>query len=213
METLFLVIGIGAGLDYGILRSWRPPSWERTITKTTATVAIIIWAMLLDAPSLVIVALGFSAIGDFCGSRGAINWLVLSTTAFFAVHAIYMIEYITLANRELVAAGPPILLGAFGIACVIAICWRVFAQHWLVSLIYAIIILSQFALGQMVGGAMTIIAYTTTLFYISGVLLGLETFLLRESSRFRRITSPMIWCTYLMSQILTVIALTDFAAR
>ena len=213
MEELFLVIGIGAGLDYGFRRSWDYPSWDRTLTKITATLAILIWAILIGAPSAVVLALGFSVFGDYSGSRGALNWLVLSATAFFIVHAIYMIEYLALVNRSLLEAGPSIILGTASTSLLIVACWRAFAARWLASVIYSVVMMLQFSLGQMVGGDATIIAYTTCLFFISAMMLALELFLLPEHSPMRRLTSPLIWLTYLAAQVFTAIALTELTPR
>lgn len=213
MEELFLLIAIGAGLDYGIRRSWDRPSWERSLTKVTATLAILFWAILLGAPTAVVLALCCSVFGDYSGSRGALNWLVLSATAFFGVHAIYMVEYLALANRSLLEAGPSIILGTAGTIMLVAFCWRAFAERWLASVIYSVVMLLQFSLGQLVGGDATIIAYTTCIFLISAFVLALELFLVPDDSPVRKITSPVIWLTYLAAQIFTTIALTDLASR
>jgi len=210
MELLFLVIGIGAGLDYGLLKSWRQTSWTRTLTKATSMVSIIIWAILLGAPSIVVIALGFAAIGDIAVSRGELRWITASATAFFAFHALYLIEYSILANRPLMEVGPAIILATVCSVAVIFVCWESLSGHWLVGVLHTGIVLMQFSIGQMVGGAMIIIAYTTTLFLISALVLGLEMFLLEEDAPLRRLSSPLIWFTYLAGQILTVIGLTQF---
>ncbi|SOH95413.1 hypothetical protein SAMN06273572_11088 [Monaibacterium marinum] len=211
MAILFLLIGVGAGLDYGLLRSWQRPSWERTLTKTSAMVAILIWATLIGAPNHVIIAICFAVLGDFGSSRGALNWVVMSAITFGAVHAIYMVEYLALANRSIIEAGPAILLATCTTGVVIIMCLRSQQRHWHICVLQSTVGLLQFALGQMVGGEMMIISYTTSLFFAAGLFHCLTVIFLEQTAPMRRLICPMVWCMYMMAQIFTIIGLTEFA--
>lgn len=209
MELLFVIIAIGAGLDYGLFKSWRQPSWSRTLTKTTAIISIIAWAILIGAPSLVVIALGFAAIGDFAGSRGDLKWMTVSRTAFFSFHVLYLIEYAPLIGRPLVEAGPAVMLAGFCAFVTIALCWRAFEALWLLALLHSGVVFFQFSVGQLVGGEYILISYTTTLFFLSSLLLGVEIFLLEKGAALRKLSGGAIWFTYLAGQIGTVIVLTE----
>lgn len=209
MELLFVIIAIGAGLDYGLFKSWGQPSWSRTLTKTTAIVSLIIWAILIDTPNLIVIALGFAAISDFARSRGDLKWMTVSRMAFFSFHALYLIEYAPLIDRPLVEAGPAIILAAFCTIVTIALCWRAFEALWLLTLLHSAVVVFQFSVGQLVGGEYILISYTTTLFFLSTLMLGIETFLLEEGTALRKVSGAAIWFTYLAGQIGTVIVLTE----
>ena len=209
MELLFVIIAIGAGLDYGLFKSWGQPSWSRTLTKTTAIVSLIIWAILIDTPNLIVIALGFAAISDFARSRGDLKWMTVSRMAFFSFHALYLIEYAPLIDRPLVEAGPAIILAAFCTIVTIALCWRAFEALWLLTLLHSAVVVFQFSVGQLVGGEYILISYTTTLFFLSTLMLGIETFLLEEGTALRKVSGAAIWFTYLAGQIGTVSVLTE----
>ncbi|WP_185802863.1 lysoplasmalogenase family protein [Pontivivens nitratireducens] len=209
MELLFVIIAIGAGLDYGLFKSWGQPSWSRTLTKTTAILSLIIWAILIDTPNLIVIALGFAAISDFARSRGDLKWMTVSRTAFFSFHALYLIEYAHLIDRPLVEAGPAVILAVFCTIMTIALCWRAFEALWLLALLHSAVLVFQFSVGQLVGGEYILISYTTTLFFLSTLMLGIETFLLEEGTGLRKVSGAAIWFTYLAGQIGTVIVLTE----
>ncbi|WP_316014009.1 lysoplasmalogenase family protein [Roseobacter sp. HKCCA0434] len=208
LETIFLLVALGAAGDYGIRQSWRTVSMERSLTKTTATVALMVWASMLGAPSVVVVALGFAAVGDFASSRGSANWQLMSAVAFVAVHLLYVLQYVELIGRSPVEAGPAVLLALSVSAGVLVFSRRELVGRWAAALLYAVVMNLQFALGQVVAVEHLLLAYTTTLFLISAQLLGLELHVFARRDPRRRVTSPIVWTAYFMAQAMTVLGLT-----
>ncbi len=209
MSLLFLAIALGAALDYGLRHSWRLPNFDRSMTKTCATLSLIIFASLANAPGLLIVGLGFAAIGDYSGSRGPLRWMLLSATAFLACHTMYVLLYLERSYAFAPHSGPGILLGFTGVSVMVATCWRTLAALRLAVVMYTPVILVQFVIGQTVPPEFMTIAYATTLFLISGCLLGLELFAIPLDSGVRRWSSPVVWLTYFAAQVLVIFSFVE----
>ena len=87
-ETL-AIIALVAALLYGLWLTHQPPTALRTVVKTTAVAALCGAAFFADTPLLLVLALGFSALGDGFLAGDAKKWLPPGMAAFFVAHALY----------------------------------------------------------------------------------------------------------------------------
>ncbi len=90
--------GIIAAIVY-LPFSENPPSWGRSVAKTAPLVALAVAAWLTDAPTLLVLALAFSALGDFALSRPGMRAFLAGLVSFAAAHVFYLVLFTTLSGR------------------------------------------------------------------------------------------------------------------
>ena len=211
LDLAFLVIAVLAALDYGLRFSWKQPSLERSATKTTATVALLIWAAAQGVPDFILVGLAFAAIGDFAISRAGTLWLTRSAVAFLVSQMCYMIAYSDFPLSFDVAIGPILLLGFSTTVAAYAIYGVSIVAAPMAGLLHFLVLLTQFAVTQLFADASVLLAYAGIMFLISGHLLAAELALLENDASERRYTSPLVYSTYFAAQICVVLAFAPIA--
>jgi uncharacterized membrane protein YhhN len=90
MTELLGIVSLVAALAYGLWLTHQPPSWYRTAVKTAAVAALAGVAFFAGAPLLLVLALGFSALGDAFLAGDAKTWLKPGMAAFFVAHILYV---------------------------------------------------------------------------------------------------------------------------
>lgn len=205
-DIAFLGIAILAGLDYALRHSWAGPSMERSATKSTAMIALLIWAAAQGAPQFVLLGLAFSVFADYAISRPGSYWLTRSAMGFLLTQMCYMIAYSPMPLRFDAAVGPVIIIGlttTVGAYFMYAIS---ILQARTAGMVYVMVLLVQFILTQLIGQNEVLLAYAGVLFLISGQFLAAELALLGEDSPERMWTSPAVYGTYFAAQICIVLA-------
>ena len=90
--------GIIAAIIY-LPFSENPPSWGRSLAKTVPLVALAAAASLAGGPALLVLALAFSALGDFALSRPGLQAFLAGLLAFAAAHVFYMALFTMMSGR------------------------------------------------------------------------------------------------------------------
>lgn len=78
---------------YGAFFCYRDGSWLGTWVKTVPLAALAIYAHLSGAPVLIVLALGFSAFGDFALSRSGDRAFLAGLIGFAAAHLAYIAAF------------------------------------------------------------------------------------------------------------------------
>ncbi len=90
--------GIIAAIVY-LPFSENPPNWGRSFAKTVPLVALATAAWMAGGPPLLVLALAFSALGDFALSRPGMRSFLAGLMAFAAAHLFYMVLFTTMSGR------------------------------------------------------------------------------------------------------------------
>jgi len=90
--------GIIAAIVY-LPFSENPASWGRSVVKTIPLVALAVAAWLAGGPVFLVVALVFSALGDFALSRPGMRAFLAGLVAFTAAHLFYMVLFTAMSGR------------------------------------------------------------------------------------------------------------------
>jgi len=79
--------------------SENPASWGRSLAKTVPLIALAAAAWLAGGPVLLVLALAFSALGDFALSRPGMRAFLAGLVAFAAAHVFYLVLFTALSGR------------------------------------------------------------------------------------------------------------------
>lgn len=90
MTEILAIVSLVSALLYGLWLTHLPPSAFRTGVKTAAVAALAGAAFFADTPLLLVLALGFSALGDAFLAGDAKKWLRPGMAAFFVAHLLYV---------------------------------------------------------------------------------------------------------------------------
>lgn len=116
---LFILIGIGFGIVYGLQWAHQQPSIARTALKTIP-VSLLAIAALGAAPPLVTIALVLSAAGDAFLAGDGRPRLALGLGAFLLAHIAYIVLFLGTGINPNLAIDDPWRGAAIGAAIVIA---------------------------------------------------------------------------------------------
>lgn len=89
-EALLWAIAVGGALAYGFIFVEQPPSFLRTVVKTSAVAALAVLAYLDGGSVLLAIALAFCALGDAFLAGDPKRWLPFGLAAFLVGHLIYI---------------------------------------------------------------------------------------------------------------------------
>ncbi|RED13936.1 lysoplasmalogenase family protein [Pontivivens insulae] len=210
-NAVFLIIAVLAALDYAFRHSWRLPSAERSATKTTATVALLIWAAAQRVPEPVLLGLACSIFGDFAMSRRGTVWLTRAGFAFLVTQIFYMVAYSRFELQLDATIGPVLLLGLITTASAYFLYGTSIHAARTAGVLHLVVILIQFVLTQMFTDASVLLAYAGILFLVSGHILGAELAMLGPESPELKWTGPIVYGTYFAAQICVVLAFSPFS--
>lgn len=197
-----LLIGISAvsALIYGVGYCQRTPSTTRTVLKTACVALLALVAALSGAPTLLVLALALSALGDLALSREGERAFLIGLGGFALAHLAYILLFATLATGwpALLPAG---LLIAYAISTEFWLSPHTGAMRGPVRLYVGLITgmgLSALALP----GEMTLALIGAGAFVMSDTLLAIQLFRLAEESRWHGLLARALWALYYGAQLL-----------
>lgn len=195
-------IALGAAcvlaLAYGAI-CFRPTSLLRTLIKTGATALLAVSAFLLGGPSLLIVALTLSAIGDAFLAGDADRRLKPGMAAFFFAHVAYVALFWQLGAGEGGGYRGPLLLALLSS----------FYLRWLNPslgtmripvLAYAVVIVVMGGLALRLMPDAMLLAAGAMMFILSDAILANELFKRPSNAKPRPLPSIALWLLYFFGQ-------------
>ncbi len=193
-------------IAYGVHYCRQPTTARRSAAKTVAVAGLLIAVWQSGGPNLLMVALGFSALGDFFLSRDGERAFLGGMGAFGAAHLAYLFLFLHLGRAD--ATDGPWSLYAAGLL-ILATGFYAFLRPGLGSLRYPVLVYTILiaamgiaALGLDPAGARRMVLAGAILFILSDAVLALEKFRLPVDAPARHVTPHLVWGTYWIAQVL-----------
>lgn len=191
----------------------RGESLLRSVVKTGAVVLLALAAVVADAPGLLVLALCFCALGDWCLSRPGQRAFMAGIAAFAVGHLAYIALFLSHSAADFgrLVQFPNILI-ILGFILLGAVMVRLLAPRAAdlrgPVLGYIPIILGMGVAVLVVDpvGVLALALPAALLFIFSDLVLAFETFLLAQDHTARRVTPWVIWVTYWGAQMLFLLA-------
>lgn len=199
VETGLLIASLAAALAYvPFLR--RPPSLVRSILKTIPIAALAVLAAFIGAPLLLVLALGFSALGDLALSRDGERAFMAGLGAFLLAHIFY-VPLLFGVGEGFAGWRWAALAGACAYAAMVARwLWPHLGPMRAPVAVYMIAIVAMGAAALTAPPALWPVMLGAALFIVSDTVLAAETFVFAAAPR--RWTAPVVWSTYYAGQAL-----------
>lgn len=200
--TGMLILGGLAALAFGIWWCHLGPSWPKTIVKTLPVLSMALVAYWQDAPTMLWVAFGLCALGDFVLSRPGRAGFLGGLVAFALGHLAYVILFVQTGTFTLTVIGT-IAVAMLFMAIVSTRIWlEPFTANllWPVR-IYCAIIFTMIALAVVMGQP-ALVLIGVFAFGTSDAILGLHLFRSQKFGPRHRETSIAIWTFYIVAQAL-----------
>ena len=202
----YLIFSAGAAMLYGLVLS-HAPNLRRTIVKTLSIGILAVLAFHLGGPMALILALGFSALGDaFLAYEGDKNFLG-GLASFLIAHVFYVILFINQPSEILV-------LQPLRLAAIVAM--LAFLGFMLVRLLPKVGSLKFPVLAYMLvitvmgvsamGMDKPLAILGAVMFIASDAILATEKFLMAPDHPQRATSSIAIWALYYIGQLLIALA-------
>lgn len=199
MANGLLVASLLCAVGY-FLRLGSAPSVLRSSFKTMSIAALGVIAVISDAPLLLVLALGFSAVGDLALSREGERAFMIGLGAFLLAHIFY-VPLLVSAGEGFSGWRWAALFGAVAYAIVVARwLWPHLGPMRIPVAVYMIAIVAMGAAAITAPLALWPILLGAALFIASDTVLAAETFVYADKPR--RWTAPVIWSTYYAGQAL-----------
>lgn len=211
--TIILCVAVVAGLSYFAILP-RPPSHRRAVWKTLPVLLLAVYAFLMDAPVLLVLALVLSALGDaFLAYPGEKNFMG-GLASFLLAHVAYAVLFLVVGHLGFLA-GEPVRLGAVVLlvvlaACLVAYLWRPAGRLAPAVLAYASVIVAMAMLS--LGVPALVVFAGAALFLSSDIVLAIETFRLDESHPLRPAAAIYVWASYFAAQLVLTLSLVAIAS-
>jgi hypothetical protein len=207
---LILIISIAFALIYGVGFSWRSQLWPRILTKTAAMVFLSLYTLVSDVPLFILIGIVAASVGDFVvlyGYRWAKNLrLRVSFLAFMVAYGAYIVGFVqadaALGRDFAYVFAFAIAFGAMVLSCYGPLMREISSP----SVLFSLMVVAQFSVAYTLPPAHAIAWYGTCLILISEALFGYELFLVPQDDKRRRLSSPAVWLTYFVGQVLIVSA-------
>lgn len=197
-NALLIASALTALIYFGWLR--RPPGLLRSILKTAPIGALAALAFVAEAPLLLVLALGFSALGDLALSRDGERAFMIGLGAFLLAHIFY-VPLILGVGEGLSGWRWAALGGALAYAVIVARwLWPHLGPMRLPVAVYMTAIVAMGAAAITAPAALWPVLFGAALFIASDTVLAAETFVFTEKPR--RWTAPVVWSTYYLGQAL-----------
>ena len=182
------------------LRLGSAPSFLRSSFKTMSIAALGVIAVISDAPLLLVLALGFSAVGDLALSREGERAFMIGLGAFLLAHIFY-VPLLVSVGEGFSGWRWAALFGAVTYAVVVARwLWPHLGPMRIPVAVYMTAIVAMGAAAITAPLALWPILLGAALFIASDTVLAAETFVYADKPR--RWTAPVIWSTYYAGQAL-----------
>lgn len=197
MSAILLASGLSA-LIYGAFFCNASPSLARVILKTAATALLTLWAYQAGAPLPIIIALGFSTLGDALLGASEEKFLLPGMAAFFIAHAAYIPlfwEHVA-DGRTMLILGAQILLTISGALFMRSLIPWIEKPMRLPVLAYTIIILVMANGALRLDPVLWLAAVGALAFAASDTILSLELFRLKPEAAIRPLTARAVWFLY-----------------
>lgn len=208
MGLLLIISALCFASAYFILFCGKPTSWPRSVVKTLSIALLALAAVVMGGPTLLVIGLLLSAIGDYCLSRDGENIFIIGVGAFAAAHVAYIALFLNFMSSDpSLIIGDRILasvaLGVLG-GIMLPILWKRAGQLRVPVMIYVPIIIGM-GLSALTLPILTPIGFAllgALLFTSSDFILSLELFVLNEKDRVKWSVPHLVWITYWPAQIL-----------
>ncbi|MFW8636302.1 lysoplasmalogenase family protein [Cribrihabitans pelagius] len=194
--------GAAALAFWYLLLAARPPGPLRSIAKTGAVLLLALGALAASAPALLVAALGLCALGDLLLSREGEGAFLAGVGAFAAGHLVYAALFLTRDGSDparllelpgLAAAGA---LALPGLAMALLLAPRAGPLKGAVLGYIPVILAMGFAALSLPGAFGAAVFAAACAFMLSDIVLAVETFVLPQSHRLRRVTPFAVWVLY-----------------
>ena len=206
--TIVLGLAILIGLSYFAILP-KPTSHFRSVWKTLPVALLALYAFLMEAPGLLVLALVLSALGDaFLAYEGEKNF-ASGLASFLLAHMAYGALFFLVGDLGLVTA-EPWRLGAAILAVVVAVglaayLWRSAARLAPAVLTYATAIAGMAVLS--LGVPPVAVFAGVALFLSSDAVLSVETFKMGKTHPLRRLAAFYVWASYFCAQVVLTLAI------
>ncbi|MGH1578008.1 lysoplasmalogenase family protein [Planktotalea sp.] len=205
---IWIVIGGLAAVLYGAKLTHEPVSTLRSLTKISASFALVLSAVSLGAPWLIIVGLVFGVIGDGFLSRNASVGFLPGLAAFLFGHLVYL-YWAVFVLMELPAVNVHWLM-FIGISALTLVSLLLLKRWWskldglhLPVSLYVVISIS-------LGGAALVLAgqgleqtfsLGVAVFVLSDIILAESLFMMTPGSPKYRLSASTLWALYWLGQL------------
>lgn len=205
-------LGLVAAVVYGVYFLRRPPSFLRAFAKTGFMGAFAGALILAQAPPPLVLAILFSAAGDFFLAFDKKWVLPLGILAFLATQLLYTLMFgaIWFFSGDNSPLWPRYGAMALVIATALGfLVWMGPKLKWMALAVvpYALAITLMGVAAMWLPWAGWPASLGALLFLISDFVLATELFRMPADAPARRVTAPVVWWTYVAAQILIVTGL------
>ncbi len=202
----YLIFSVGAAMLYGLVLS-HAPNLRRMIVKTLSIGILAVLAFHLGGPMALILALGFSALGDaFLANEGDKNFLG-GLASFLIAHIFYVVLFVNQPN-EILFLQPLRLVGIVAMLALLGfMLFRLMPKVGslkLPVLAYMLVISIMGVSAMGVDKPLAILG--AVMFIASDAILATEKFLMAADNPHRAISSIAIWALYYIGQLLIALA-------
>lgn len=213
LATIVLALAVLIGLSYFAILP-KPASHRRALWKTLPVSLLALYALLMEAPQLMVLGLVLSALGDtFLAYEGEKNFMG-GLSSFLLAHIAYGALFYEIGDFRILT-GETWRLVAAGIAVVLAIVlvaylWRPAGRLALAVLAYATAIAAMAILS--LGVPPVAVFVGAALFLSSDAVLAVETFRMEKSHPLRRLAALYVWASYFAAQVVLTLAVVAIAS-
>ncbi|PJI39734.1 MAG: hypothetical protein CTR54_17955 [Rhizobium sp.] len=213
LATIVLAFAVLIGLSYFAILP-KPASHRRALWKTLPVSLLALYALLMEAPDLLVLALVLSALGDaFLAYEGEKNFMG-GLSSFLLAHIAYGVLFheigdfriLTGETWRLVAAGLAVVLAVV----LVAYLWRPAGRLAPAVLAYATAIAAMAILS--LGVPPVAVFAGAALFLSSDAVLAIETFRMEKSHPMRWLAALYVWASYFAAQVVLTLAVVAFAS-
>lgn len=213
LATIVLAFAVLIGLSYFAILP-KPASHRRALWKTLPVSLLALYALLMEAPQLMVLGLVLSALGDaFLAYEGEKNFMG-GLSSFLLAHIAYGVLFHEIGHLRILT-GETWRLVAAGIAVVLAVVlvaylWRPAGRLAPAVLAYATAIAAMAILS--LGVPPVAVFAGAALFLSSDAVLAIETFRMEKSHPMRWLAALYVWASYFAAQVVLTLAVVAFAS-
>jgi len=183
-----------------------PATMTRALVKTASVASLSLFATYAGGPWLLVLGLGFSALGDYLLARDGDRAFLAGMLAFFTAHIAYILLFATLLSPT----GTPFSVGLGGIVLLVlgaglyAFLWPRLGAFRVPVFLYtlAIVAMGSVALAFPLRAPGGLILVGALWFMLSDSVLAWEKFRPPPHARLRRALPGLVWVTYWGAQVM-----------
>lgn len=211
--TIILSVAVIAGLSYFAILPG-PPNHRRAVWKTLPVLLLAVYALIMDAPVLLVLALLLSALGDaFLAYPGERNFMG-GLASFLLAHVAYTVLFLMIGHLGFLL-DEPVRLAAAALLVVLAaglvvLLWRSAGRLAPAVLAYASVIVAMAILSLSVPAV--VVFAGAALFLSSDIVLAIHTFRMDERHPLRGLASIYVWASYFAAQLVLTLSLVAIAS-